>query len=247
MTPEIEALIAEARDPNTSRDRLWELLDLSNDDVRRALLDNPNVCPTNDDGTVNTIFLNRLAEVIPEDVEAHPVFHLHAFIEPVEEMTVVAATIASRTTNKELILQLVKTFAGQGTGFLRSVVLNPHAPEEVLEELAKDKREMFWEVRKNIAKNPGTPARVLWILGDPRVESESTVRASVAENPSTPEDLLKVLGNQRTEPSMDVRFRVVMNEHVTREVLSILADASQESNAFVQAQASSKLRKLIEQ
>ncbi len=242
MSPEVEALVTEARDPNTPRDRLWELFDQpqQSNELRRALLDNPNICPVEEDGSLNTILLGRLAEIIPNDVAQHPVFVLHAIVEPKDEMCVVAATVAAISTDGDTISHLVNNY-GVETGFLRDVVRNPHVPIRILREFAKDKRASHWEVRKNIANNSKTPADVLKILGDPRIEPEKSVRSSVATNPNTAADLLSILGSPLTEPEAEVRFRVVTNPGVTREILVEMSDATKEKQEYVRSFAERKL------
>jgi len=82
VSPEVEALVAEARHPATPFERLEALVEHPKAEVRRAVLDNPHVLPTDEDGTLDTSLLVALAEAFPEEVAAHPLFVLHALIEP---------------------------------------------------------------------------------------------------------------------------------------------------------------------
>ena len=79
---DLETLIMEAQDPATPFERLEVLQKHPEVEVRRAVLDNPHVLPTDEDGTLDTSLLEALAREFPEEVAAHPLFVLHALIEP---------------------------------------------------------------------------------------------------------------------------------------------------------------------
>jgi len=176
VAPELEVLVAEARDPNTPFGRLEVLAEHPEVEVRRALLDNPNVCPTDEDGKLTTGLLLALVREFPEEVAAHPLFVLHALIEPDDEMRWVVVEVVGRTTDVGLIETLWRTWGP------------PH-----------------WRVRQAVAENPNTPLDVLRLLGNEATESEWNVREAVAQNPSTPPDVLRALGNEETEDDWVVR------------------------------------------
>ena len=204
MNPDLEALVVEARDPSTPFQRLKELVKHPKVKVRRALLDNPNVCPTDEDGKINTNLLETLAREFPEEVAGHPLFVLHALIEPDEEMEGVVIEVVGRTADVGLIEPLLRTWG----------------PDS-------------WKVRVSVAKNPTTPLDVLRLLGNETTESKGYVREAVAMNPTTPLDTLRLLGNEATESSWNVRLAVAENPHAPLDVLRTLGNEATESMGSV--------------
>ena len=169
-------LIPEARSPGTSFERLMKLQKHPEIKVRRALLDNPNLVLTQEDGKLNLRLLEKLAREFPEEVAVHPTFVLHALIEPDEAMGEVVVEVVGSTKEVGLIETLWRTWG----------------PDS-------------WEVRQGVAVNPNTPLDVLRILGNEATESEGNVRQAVASNPHTPVDILRSLGNEATESDLLVR------------------------------------------
>jgi len=206
VSPELETLIKEARDPNTLYDQLEELLDHPEAEVRRALLDNPNVCYVDGDGRLDAYLLGGLAKEFPEEVATHHLFVLHALIEPNEEMIGVVKEVAQRTVDVGLIEQLWRTWRHFHFSVLRAVARNPKTPVDLLRILANKSTEPQSSiVRTTVAENPSTPVDVLRLLGNEKTEVDLLVRRAVAENPRTPEDTLRLLGNEATESQRWVR------------------------------------------
>jgi len=176
MNHELEALVAKARDPSTTFERLEVLVEHSEEDVRRAVLDNPHVCHTDEDGTLDTSLLETLAKSFPEEVAAHPAFVLHALVEPYEAMKGVVREVVRRTADAGLIDHVLRTWG----------------PDD-------------WRVRQAVAWNPNTPLDTLRLLGNEVTESDWYVRKAVARNPNTPPDVLRTMGNPKTESNWEVR------------------------------------------
>jgi len=205
MNSELEALVQEARHPATPFERLKALVKHPEVEVRRALLDNPNVCPTDEDGTLDTSLLEALAEAFPEEVAEHPTFVLHALIEPDEAMEWVVEVVMERTKEVGLIETLFRTWGPHSWKVRVSVAKNPTTPEDALRLLGNETTESSWLVRRAVAQNPSTPEDALRLLGNSKTESVGDVRQAVAENRNTPPDVLRSLGNKKTEDDADVR------------------------------------------
>ena len=199
VSPELKALIKKAKDPKTSFKQLGKLQKHPEVEVRRALLDNPNLCPTNEDGKINTSLLETLAREFPEEVTAHPAFVLHALVEPDDEMLGVVIKVVRRTADVGLIETLLRTWGPDSLYVRKGVAVNPSTPLDVLRLLGNEVTESMWFVRAAVAENPNTPVDTLRILGNEATESSWLVRQAVAQNPSTPPDVLRLLGNKKTE------------------------------------------------
>jgi len=212
IEPDLKALIKKAKDPKTSFKQLGKLQEHPEVEVRRALLDNPNVCPTNEDGKLTTDLLAALAQEFPEEVAVHPLFVLHALIEPDGEMLGVVVEVVGRTAEAGLI-------------------------EQVLRSWGLDS----WLVRRAVAWNPSTPIDLLRLLGNLATEPEGEVRFSVAKNPTTPVDVLRTLGNEITESEWYVRDAVARNLNTSVDVLRTLGNEATESEGYVRATAKSAL------
>ena len=76
------SFLEEVRNPETSFERLKELVLHTDLEASRCLLEHPNLCPTNQNGEIKTYLLRELARKTPDEVAMHPVFVLHALIEP---------------------------------------------------------------------------------------------------------------------------------------------------------------------
>jgi len=233
VNPELKALIEEARDPTTSFHHLKSLQQHPEVEVRRALLDNPNLVPTQEDGTLNTSLLRALAREFPEEVAGHPLFVLHALVEPDYEMDVVVGEVVRRTADVGLIEQVFRTW-GSDLGEVRYwVAMNPSTPVDLLRLLGNEATESEWSVRKAVTKNPSTPEDTLRALGNPKTESDGYVRHGVAQNPNTPEDTLRLLGNKKTESDGNVRQSVAQNPNTPEDTLRLLGNKKTESEWYV--------------
>ncbi len=229
MNSELEALVQEARHPATPFERLEVLVKHPKVKVRRALLDNPNVCPTDEDGTLATGLLETLAHEFPEEVAAHPLFVLHALVEPAEEMEGVVIEVVGRTKDVGLIETLLRSWGPDLWWVRRAVARKPTTPPEVLRTLGNEATESVWEVREAVARNPSTPLDTLRLLGNKATEFSGGVRKAVAANRNTPVDLLRLLGNRATEPDWEVRASVARNPNTPPDVLRTLGNEETES------------------
>jgi len=234
---DLEALIAEALDPNTPFGRLEELTEHPEINARRAVLDNPNLVPTQEDGTLNTSLLLALAREFPEEVAVHPAFVLHALVEPNQEMLGVVVEVVRRTADVGLIETLLRTWGPHSLYVRQAVARNPTTPEDTLRLLGNKKTESVGYVRKAVAANPNTPVDLLRLLGNSKTESEWQVRASVAANRNTPPDVLRILGNEATESKWSVRKAVARNPHAPLDVLRTLGNEATESMGNVREAA----------
>jgi len=205
MNHDLEALIAEARDPSTPFERLEALVKHPEVEVRRALLANPHLISRNNEGFIYTYLLTKLAREFPEEVAIHPMFVLHALVEPDEAMMDTVKHVVQRTSDVGLIGYLWRTWGPTSWWVRQGMALNPSTPPEVLLILGNRGTESDGYVRKAVASNPNTPEDTLRLLGNQKTESEWTVRVAVASNPHTPEDTLQRMSNAQTEPDEDVR------------------------------------------
>jgi len=233
MSPELDALVQEARHPATPFERLEELAEHPEVEVRRALLDNPNVCPTNEDGKLTTSLLVELAKSLPEEVAGHPLFVLHALIEPAEAMRWVVRDVVRRTADAGLIETLLRTWGPDDADVRQAVAKNPSTPEDTLRALGNPKTESEGYVRIEVASNPTTPEDTVRILGNQKTESVWYVRQGVAANPTTPPDVLRLLGNEATESVWNVRRSVAENPTTPLDTLRLLGNPATESKEDV--------------
>ncbi len=229
VSPELKALIKKAKDPKTSFKQLGKLQKHSEVEVRRALLDNPNLVPTQDDGTLDTSLLQQLAKEFPEEVAVHPAFVLHALVEPDDEMKGVVVHVAQRTKEVGLIETLLRSWGPDDWYVREAVARNPTTPPDVLRSLGNEETESRVWVRKAVAENPSTPEDLLRSLGNEATESMGTVRQAVARNPNTPVDTLRSLGNEATEPHWRVRQAVAKNPSTPEDTLRTLGNEATES------------------
>jgi len=233
IEPELKALIKKAKDPKTSFKQLGKLQEHPKVEVRRALLDNPNVCPTDEEGTLTTSLLEKLACEFPEEVTGHPLFVLHALVEPDEAMRRVTIKVVGRTKEVGLIETLLRSWGPDDWYVRRAVAQNPNTPLDTLRLLGNEATEPDWEVREAVARNPSTPLDTLRILGNKATESWWNVRAAVAENQSTPLDTLRTLGNEATESAWAVREAVARNPNTPLDTLRLLGNKATESEGWV--------------
>ena len=168
--------IQESTHPETTFVLLVELFQLADFQTKRAILNHPNVLPTNEDGTLNASLLAELAQEFPEEVARHPLFVLHALVEPDEEMEGVVREVVQRTADVGLIEQVLRSWGPDSWGVRRSVAKNPTTPLNVLRTLGNEVTESDWYVRKAVTSNPNTPPDVLRTMGNPKTESNWEVR-----------------------------------------------------------------------
>ncbi len=147
MSTDLEALVAEASNPTTSFGRLVELQCYSKEEVRRSLLNNPNLCPIQKNGRINVYVMEKLVEDFPEEVAGHPAFVLHALIEPNQWMKVVVIEVVKRTVNVGLIEHVWRTWGPSEWGIRQAVAKNPSTPAEILRSLGKSQSEPLPDVR----------------------------------------------------------------------------------------------------
>ncbi len=233
MSPELKALIKKAKGPKTSFKQLRKLQEHPEVEVRRALLDNPNLVPTQGDGKLHTGLLETLACEFPEEVAAHPAFVLYALIEPAQEMGWVVIEVVKRTADVGLIEQVLRSWGADHWEVRYWVAKNPNTPLDVLRTLGNKFTESKCKVREAVAENPHTPPDVLRLLGNEETEDDADVRQAVARNPTTPEDTLRSLGNQKTESVGDVRQSVAQNPNTPLDVLRLLGNEATESSWWV--------------
>lgn len=195
--------LIEARDPETSAERLGELWKLGDKDLRRAILDNPNICPIID-GEPRIGLLWRLSREFPEEVSHTATFVFHVILEPHKKMKLVLAEVLSHTKDIGLI-HLAWNQWREHWQVRESMAKNPNTPAEILHALGNRENEPIQTVIFYACLNPNTPKEVLRILGNPTKEPDWTIRCVVALNPHTPEDVLQLLCNEVTESEMIVR------------------------------------------
>lgn len=229
VDPGVEILVAEARDPKTPFERLQELVSDPEEQVRRAVLENTNLCPTDEDGTPYPELLAHLAGEFPEEVALHPAFALHALIEPNNAFEGVVTEMVERTNDAGLIARLWTTWGTSSSNMHLAFAGNPNTPKDILRTLGSPNVKSENYVRISVAKNPNTPEDTLRFLGNETTESNEDVRAEVASNPSTPKDVLRILGNPTTESDNHVRKLVAMNPNSPADILRILGNPTTES------------------
>ncbi len=205
MNTDLTSLIEEAKSPKTPQNCLLELQKHPEAEVRRALLDNPNVCPTDEDGSLDTDLLQRLARDFSEEVANHPAFVLHVLIEPNEEMDVVVEVVMERTKNVDLIEHVLRTWGPSHWGVRLAIAENPNTPVDTLRALGNQATEPQWHVRKAVASNPSTPIDVLCVLGNGHKESNWKIRLVVVSNPRTSKEVLRTLCSKDNEFYFAVR------------------------------------------
>ncbi len=215
---ELDALINHIKNPETDWSRLKELDGHPDVEVHRAMLENPNICPVQENGRLNTTLLMELAKKIPDEVAEHPVFILHALIEPDKDMDSVVAMILKRTSNVGLIDRLWSNW-NHSFSVRESVAGNQKTPVEILEVLGNEKTETDLDVRIAVAENPSTPEKVLRVLGNQSTESEPEVRRIVARRDTTPKDVLVILGGDDTETDFSVKLFVASNPNTPENIL----------------------------
>lgn len=181
MSKKLEAMIAEASHPGTNRKRLWKLFDQGNAQVRRSLLNNPNLCPIDEDDRLDTSLLITLAKEFPEEVAANPIFVLHALIEPNHDMDEVVFYVAKLIKDVAILDLLFRTHGTSCSPVRRAMARNTATPVEILRVLGNETTEPDDEIRILVAVNTNSTEDILLILKDIKTESSSTVR-SVAEN-----------------------------------------------------------------
>jgi len=211
VDPAIDPLLLEAANPDTPWKRLYEIARHRDREVKQALLQNPNLCPIDDKGNVNTGLLLDLAFKFPDEVAESPAFILHAFYGDPTPMLRVIERIVYKTKSPERVRSMLSLFGSLledirwnasrnevtppdilrelAEEFPRAVVFNPNAPPEVLRELAAK-----WPGA--VAGNPKAPPEVLRELAKKYPEE-------VARNPNTFPEVLRELMNYHLQSVRD--------------------------------------------
>jgi len=245
MGQELDSLIAEARDPSTSFGRLWILSEYPDKEVRRSVIDNFNLCPLDKHGVLETTLLSKLATEFPEEVANHPIFVLHALVEPNDDMVWVVKEIVQRVGDMYILELLWNNWRNSTMWNIReSFGKNPCSSQEMLRILSNYEDE--WLVRRAVASNPKTSIDILRILGNEVFEKTWEVRRAVAENPNTPLDVLHVLGNHKTEQNMFVRIAVANNPYTQEETIRILGNSVTEPEWRVRSKVARNARTPID-
>lgn len=209
--------------------------------MRRAVLDNPNVCIL-EDGSISGSILYHLALEFPDDVANSAVFHLFGIELREHCMRGVAMLIADNARDPSVLALLLHEFRSEFDIRLR-VASNKNTSPDDLRTLGNGDADSDWQVLQMVAENPNTPEDVLRILGTKAGMHSYRIRMSVASNKRTPQDILKILGSNASEPSDDVRFYVAMNHNAPTKTLESLADETSEPNRDVRREAAKTLRK----
>jgi len=90
-----------------------------------------------------------LAEALPEEVAGHPLFVLHALVEPDEAMK---GGVVGRTKEVGLFETLWRTWGSDHWYVRRAVVENPRTPEDTLRTLGNEATESEGSVREAAKK-----------------------------------------------------------------------------------------------
>ncbi|WP_373004503.1 hypothetical protein [Sulfurimonas sp.] len=127
----------------------------------------------------------------------------------------------------ETMVELLRDLAvnEKDMGARWAVAKNPHTPQDVLVNLAKDEVNL---VRALVATNPTTPSNIL----EKFFSDEKIVRDGLSGNPSTPIKILKILANDADKM---VRIRLAENSGAPKEVLEELSQ-DKDSNVAKAAQ-----------
>jgi len=157
MDPAVDPLLLEAANPDTPWKRMESFAYHKDPEVRRALLQNPALCPIDDQGHVNTDLLWSLAVEFPDEVAEAPAFVLHAFYGDPTPMLEVIRRIVVRTKDPERVHSMISLFGHLDPWIRMYAAHNKVTPPEVLRELAK-------EVPGTVAENPNAPPDLLRAL-----------------------------------------------------------------------------------
>jgi len=122
-------------------------------------------------------------------------------------------------TMVELLRDLAVNEADMGARW--AVAKNPHTPQDVLMDLAKDEVNL---VRALVATNPSTPPKTL----EKFFSDEKIVRDGLSGNPATHIKILKILTN---DVDKMVRMRLAENSGASLEILKELAQDKDENVA----------------
>jgi len=163
IEPELEALVEEASDPGTSWERLWILAKHPEMQVRRALIENPKICTSTKEVSLDTGILNFLAHEFPEDVVSSPVFVMNALVEPDPAMEMVVCIISGKTKDSDLLKFFYENYKES------------------------------YSVSMAVAGNHHTPIPLLVLMSDPEFEPRAVVRSMLLDNKSFPEDVMDVM------------------------------------------------------
>lgn len=234
MSMDLEALKAAAADPETPSNRLLELLQHPEREVRRALLDNPRTYGS----SLGIDFTNTLIHEFGDEIMCSPLFVLHALVEPNEELVWIMRSVLERTNDVDLIERLFSTWGSSSEEIRCAAAKNPNTPHPILWTLGDKATEKKLKVRLNVAENKSTPPELLCILGTHLSEGDVAIRAGVAKNTNTPVDQLRIMGDRRTEGEPMVRKIVMENPRTPDHVLIKSSDPCHEPSKRVRDAAS---------
>jgi len=175
-------LLLEAANPDTPWKRLEALAKHKDPEVRRAVLQNPALCPVDDQGNVDIDLLYHLAGEFPDETAEAPAFVLHAFYGDPTPMLRVIQRIVYRTKDPERVRSTLSLFGQLDPLIRNSAANNQMTPPEILRELAEE-----WP--EEVAKNSNAPPDLLREL----VEEWP---GWVALNPNAPHDVLRELAKE---------------------------------------------------
>jgi len=125
--------------------------------VRRALLQNPALCPVDDQGNINIDLLYHLAEEFPNETAEAPAFVLHAFYGDPTPMIDVIKNILSYSKNPKLIGSILFNFAHLNKYIESRAASNRFTPQYILRDLSQYNQAL-------VASNPNSPPDVLRTL-----------------------------------------------------------------------------------
>jgi len=179
VDPAIDPLLLEAANPETPWQRLEVLAKHKAPEVRRALLQNPALCPVDDQGDVDTHLLFDLAMEFPDEAAEAPAFVLHAFYGDPLSVIDVIKRIASYTKNPDLILFIASNYGHIEPYVNTYISRNQYTPPEILTELSES-------YPRSVAQNRNTPPETLQKLS-------KNWPSYVASNPNASTSLLREL------------------------------------------------------
>ena len=222
--------IEEAKNPKTPAARLLELASLYQEEVSRALTQNPNT---------PRALLYQLGEEFPDEFLQNPLLQLWSLESPeflrevpvetlrelsrqeeAPEWLLVAISLLPEDPLKELVQEsaperLLRLCAEHPGEMVKIFVAIHTSDPNILTRLTEDPSPY---VRKHVARNEQTPSEALEKLA---LDASPKVRDSVASNNSTPAALLHRLVQ---DPVQKVRECSVWNQNITVESLLLLSE-----------------------
>jgi len=154
VDPDLDPLVLKAQDPETPWQRLKAFAEHEDREMRRALLQNPALCPVDDHGMVNTYLLYHLVEEFSDEAAEAPAFVLHAFYGDPKPMIRVIRRMVDYMKDPERVRSMFSLFGHLDEGIRLSAADNQVTPPEILHDLAEE-----WP--RTVAYNRNTPPDVL--------------------------------------------------------------------------------------